>query len=165
MYVRLAFAVAAHLEPEILIIDEVLAVGDAEFQKKCLGKMEDVSKEGRTVIFVSHNMLAITNLCSHAFLLNQGQLIYKGNTEKVVEQYFASNNMSTGEIVWPDKDKAPGNDVVRLHSVGIYQEDFDRPTADVDISKNVIVKIKYWNLIENTCLYSCIWLKTTAGTV
>jgi len=88
MYVRLAFAVAAHLEPEILIVDEVLAVGDAQFQKKCLGKMEDVSKnEGRTVLFVSHNMSAITNLCNRGILLNNGLVELKGDISKVVNQY------------------------------------------------------------------------------
>jgi lipopolysaccharide transport system ATP-binding protein len=88
MYVRLAFAVAAHLEPEILIIDEVLAVGDAQFQKKCLGKMEEVGSEGRTVIFVSHNMAAVNNLCKYAMLLNSGILDYFSTTRTVVEKYI-----------------------------------------------------------------------------
>ncbi|MBK9332861.1 MAG: ABC transporter ATP-binding protein [Ignavibacteria bacterium] len=88
MYVRLAFAVAAHLEPEILIVDEVLAVGDAEFQKKCLGKMHDVSeKEGRTVLFVSHNLQAIRNLCQKTVILNNGELFANGNTEQVLREY------------------------------------------------------------------------------
>jgi len=89
MYVRLAFAVAAHLEPEILLVDEVLAVGDAEFQKKCLGKMEDVGKEGRTVIFVSHNMRLITQLCNVAIWLNQGTIFKEGNATSIVSQYFS----------------------------------------------------------------------------
>jgi lipopolysaccharide transport system ATP-binding protein len=80
MYVRLAFAVAAHLEPEILVVDEVLAVGDAAFQKKCLGKMGDVAKEGRTVLFVSHNMAAIENLCVKAILIDNGSIVIKSNT-------------------------------------------------------------------------------------
>src|SRR6266700_2499504 len=88
MYVRLAFAVAAHLEPEILIVDEVLAVGDAEFQKKCLGKMHDVSKGGRTVIFVSHNMAAIENLCESAILLSQGRLVRRGPVSDVIHHYL-----------------------------------------------------------------------------
>ena len=88
MYVRLAFAVAAHLESEILIVDEVLAVGDAEFQKKCLGKMGDVSKgEGRTVLFVSHNMASISKLCSKGILLDKGRIMYDGNIAKVIENY------------------------------------------------------------------------------
>jgi len=90
MYVRLAFAVAAHLEPEILLVDEVLAVGDAAFQKKCLGKMEDVSTEGRTVLFVSHNMAAIKHLCSSAIFLERGQVNCQDSTEVVVSQYLQS---------------------------------------------------------------------------
>ncbi len=89
MYVRLAFAVAAHLEPEILIVDEVLAVGDAQFQKKCLGKMEDVSKEGRTVIFVSHNMAAIRGLCNRALLMKNGHVVTDSTIETVVSDYLS----------------------------------------------------------------------------
>jgi lipopolysaccharide transport system ATP-binding protein len=96
MYVRLAFAVAAHLEPEILLVDEVLAVGDAAFQKKCLGKMRDVAKEGRTVLFVSHNMGAITALCSRAILLADGNKIADGSASTVVEGYVASVSDATG---------------------------------------------------------------------
>ncbi len=96
MYVRLAFAVAAHLETEILIVDEVLAVGDAEFQKKCLGKMGDVSKgEGRTILFVSHNMAAIKNLCNHVIILNQGEILFDGNITQGVKHYL-DNQSGTG---------------------------------------------------------------------
>lgn len=94
MYVRLAFAVAAHLEPEIMIIDEVLAVGDAEFQKKCLGKIQDVGNEGRTVLFVSHNMQAISNLCDRTILLDQGKLTYDGKPAEVIEQYLRGFSLS-----------------------------------------------------------------------
>jgi lipopolysaccharide transport system ATP-binding protein len=92
MYVRLAFAVAAHLEPEILIVDEVLAVGDAQFQKKCLGKMEDVGKAGRTVIFVSHQMGAISTLCDTAILIEKGKLAYQGTTTSAVGRYLSSGS-------------------------------------------------------------------------
>lgn len=97
MYVRLAFAVAAHLDPEILVVDEVLAVGDAEFQKKCLGKMGDVADEGRTVLFVSHNMGAIKNLCQNAFLLDSGKIINQGSSDRVINTYLSSmkNNLGT----------------------------------------------------------------------
>jgi lipopolysaccharide transport system ATP-binding protein len=98
MYVRLAFAVAAHLEPEILIIDEVLAVGDAQFQKKCLGKMGDVAKEGRTVLFVSHNMNAIQTLCSKCVLLERGQIRAIGAPSNIVDKYIAQNQDGTGYI-------------------------------------------------------------------
>ena len=89
MYLRLAFAVAAHLEPEILIVDEVLAVGDAAFQKKCLGKMGDVAKQGRTVLFVSHNMAAISALCDRAVVLNNGQISFSGSSMDAIDNYFS----------------------------------------------------------------------------
>jgi lipopolysaccharide transport system ATP-binding protein len=94
MYVRLAFAVAAHLEPEILIVDEVLAVGDAEFQKKCLGKMKDVSGEGRTVLFVSHNMAAVKSLCTRGIMLENGKITTSGSTDKIVKSYFGGDRDS-----------------------------------------------------------------------
>jgi lipopolysaccharide transport system ATP-binding protein len=100
MYLRLAFAVAAHLEPEILLVDEVLAVGDAEFQRKCLGKMSDVSQQGRTVLFVSHNMSAILNLTERAILLEQGKLAKYAPSGEVVDFYLASGHSQTGERVW-----------------------------------------------------------------
>ena len=104
MYVRLAFAVAAHLEPEILIVDEVLAVGDTEFQKKCIGKMQDVSKGGRTVLFVSHNMNAVATLCTQAVVLKQGTVAYFGNVRDAMSHYGASAQIS-GEINLSEKNK------------------------------------------------------------
>jgi len=101
MYMRLAFAVAAHLEPEILLVDEVLAVGDAQFQKKCLGKMSEVSKKGRTVIFVSHNMLAINQLCNKAILLNKGKMILFGPVKKVVSKYLDNQSLNSDAINYP----------------------------------------------------------------
>ena len=114
MYLRLAFAVAAHLEPEILIVDEVLAVGDAAFQKKCLGKMGDVAKVGRTVLFVSHNMEAIQNLCSESVLLDNGQLIFKGDSQQVVHDYISQSLSSQVHVEWEDLNEAPGNDKAKL---------------------------------------------------
>src|ERR1039457_1430354 len=122
MYVRLAFAVAAHLEPEILIVDEVLAVGDAQFQKKCLGKMGEVSKGGRTVLFVSHNMQAVSTLCSHAILLNGGSIQQQGDVHNVINGYVS---MAMGgapekrEQVWNDLTMAPGNDKIRIRRIAI----------------------------------------------
>jgi len=106
MYLRLAFAVAAHLEPEILIVDEVLAVGDAEFQKKCLGKMGDVAQQGRTVLFVSHNMSAILRLTQEAIVLNKGQMIMRGPTQEAVDFYLSSGQSQSGERVW-EADEIP----------------------------------------------------------
>lgn len=114
MYVRLAFAVAAHLEPEILIVDEVLAVGDAEFQKKCLGKMKDVSeKDGRTVLFVSHNMEAIQNLCTHAILINEGRVQVDGTVPEVIKSYM-KGFVSTKNLVRFQIEDAPGTSDIRL---------------------------------------------------
>src|SRR6476659_6410908 len=102
MYVRLAFAVAAHLEPEILLVDEVLAVGDARFQKKCLNKMEDVGHGGRTVIFVSHNMSAVTRICQRAILLEEGRVVASGESHDIVSAYLRGGAGTTGVREWPD---------------------------------------------------------------
>lgn len=163
MYVRLAFAVAAHLEPEILVIDEVLAVGDAEFQKKCLGKMGEVASEGRTVLFVSHNMGAILNLCQNTILLNQGNLIKAGNTEEVVSHYLTSNNTQDADTVWDEPETAPGNNIFRLHAVRIYS-DGDYKT-DVAIDKDIQIEVEYWNLQPGTIAHTSIHLLDKLGTV
>ena len=117
MYVRLAFAVAAHLEPEILVVDEVLAVGDAEFQKKCLGKMGDVARAGRTVLFVSHNMAAVQALCGRAVLLRQGEIVMFDAVAPTLKRYLAVESESTGVREWRTLETAPGDDVARLTAV------------------------------------------------
>ncbi|GAB4399743.1 MAG: ABC transporter ATP-binding protein [Anaerolineales bacterium] len=104
MYLRLAFAVAAHLEPEILVVDEVLAVGDAEFQRKCLGKMSDVASEGRTVLFVSHNMSAVLRLTDEAIVLEKGKLTYRAPTPQAVDYYLSSGFSQSGQRVWEDDE-------------------------------------------------------------
>jgi lipopolysaccharide transport system ATP-binding protein len=104
MYLRLAFAVAAHLEPEILVVDEVLAVGDAEFQRKCLGKMGDVAQQGRTVLFVSHNMSAILRLTQEAIVLNKGRLLMRGPTQEAVDFYLSSGQAQAGERIWDEEE-------------------------------------------------------------
>jgi len=122
MYVRLAFAVAAHLESETLIVDEVLAVGDAEFQRKCLGKMQDVSQqEGRTVLFVSHNMQAITNLCSRVILINKGNIIQDDVPSRVIKDYVMFETSNEGSIFW-DENSAPGDATVKLTAIRILDE-------------------------------------------
>lgn len=126
MYLRLAFAVAAHLEPDILIVDEVLAVGDADFQKKCLGKMHEVSNaQGRTIIFVSHNMQAIANLCSRAIWLQKGMIQDSGDARTVVTKYIASGKNDVTVREWKDEHSAPGNDFVRMKSVTVKPENGD----------------------------------------
>ena len=163
MYVRLAFAVAAHLEPEILIVDEVLAVGDAAFQQKCMGKMGAASRQGKTVLIVSHSLPVITNLCRKAILLDGGRVTSIGPAADVVRQYLANVRSASGEVVWASPDVAPGDEMVRLHSVRIIQEGLDGPTADVDISKDIAVQITYWNLLKDQQLYAALWLKDSNG--
>nr|MBA3737255.1 ABC transporter ATP-binding protein [Actinomycetota bacterium] len=116
MYMRLAFSVAAHLEPEILLVDEVLAVGDAAFQKKCLGRMEELSGTGRTVLFVSHSMPSVLRLCPRVILLDGGHVTADGNSSAVVEEYMGRGS-GGAEREWPDRAAAPGDDRVRLASV------------------------------------------------
>ncbi len=143
MYVRLAFAVAAHLESEILIVDEVLAVGDAEFQKKCLGKMGDISKgQGRTVLFVSHNMAAVKSLCNTAIILENGQVIYNGETDNATSLYLNSGNSDVdsdelNEFVENQKD-----DVFLLKKVLIFQDNSISNNAFYS-NKEVFIKIEY----------------------
>ena len=146
MYVRLAFAVAAHLEPEILVVDEVLAVGDAQFQKKCLGKMEDVSKnDGRTVLFVSHNMTSISTLCNSGILLHTGSIINEGDIHKVIVNY-SMNSLSIGsKKVW-DLQNSPGNNIVRLLSVTAVDKNKNELSIH-DITEPIGVKIQY-NVLE-----------------
>lgn len=119
MKMRLAFAVAAHLEPEILIIDEVLAVGDAAFQRKCLNKMQDIGKEGRTVLFVSHNMSAVTRLCGRGILLDSGGVIDDGPADKVVSSYLNVGYGTSAFREWNDPATAPGGEVARLRAVRV----------------------------------------------
>ncbi|MCU0666048.1 MAG: ABC transporter ATP-binding protein [Candidatus Omnitrophica bacterium] len=122
MYVRLAFAVAAHLEPEILVVDEVLAVGDTQFQKKCLGKMDDVAHQGRTVLFVSHNMNAIQRLCKRCIVLRYGAMIFDGESSSAIANYLKTNDLNQ-QVSWPQSSLAPGNDIIRLRSVRIVGDD------------------------------------------
>ena len=122
MYLRLAFAVAAHLDPEILLVDEVLAVGDARFQRKCLDKMEDVRQAGRTVVFVSHNMPAITRLCPRTILLDAGVVLYDGPSHEAVRRYLGSGMGTNATRTWENTDEAPGNEVVRLRAIRVRTE-------------------------------------------
>lgn len=142
MKVRLAFSVAAHLEPEILIIDEVLAVGDADFQNKCLNKMEDVGSKGRTVLFVSHNMPAVTRLCSRAILLDEGRIIKDGPADQIVTSYLTSDMGTTAAREWHDLDKAPSGPVARLRGVRVVTED-DEISEVFDIRQPIHVEMEY----------------------
>ncbi len=142
MYLRLAFAVAAHLEPDILIVDEVLAVGDMAFQRKCLNKMQDVQGHGRTVLFVSHSMPAISRLCQRVLLLSEGAVVRDGPTPEVVSFYLGSGLGTTAERRWEDADQAPGNGVARLRSVRVRSE-LGATIDAVDIRRPVAVELVY----------------------
>jgi lipopolysaccharide transport system ATP-binding protein len=142
MRLRLGFAVAAHLEPEILLVDEVLAVGDARFQKKCLSKMQDVGQQGRTVLFVSHNMPAITRLCERTILLDDGQLIEDGPSHRVVSTYLNSGLGTTAAREWTDPDQAPQGDVARLCAVRV-RDGRSQIAEATDIRNPVAIEMEY----------------------
>lgn len=142
MGTRLGFAVAAHLEPEILLVDEVLAVGDAAFQRKCLGKMQAVSEEGRTVLFVSHNMSAITRLCERTILLDAGRVVADGRSHEVVKAYLGGAVGSTAERVWDDPKRAPGNNIVRIRAVRVRTQE-GRVAEGMDIRQPVVLEMEY----------------------
>jgi lipopolysaccharide transport system ATP-binding protein len=122
MYVRLAFAVAAHLDPDILVIDEVLSVGDAEFQRKCLSRMDEIGREGRTVLFVSHNLPSVTRLCSRVVLLDSGTVAFDGSAESAVGTYLRRGVGLSTRTAWGTAQTAPGSDVVRLRAVEVVVE-------------------------------------------
>lgn len=161
MYMRLAFAVAAHLDPEILIVDEVLAVGDSAFQKKCLGKMGKVAKEGRTVLFVSHNTVALQSLCEQAVWLNQGEVVESGQVNRVVSNYFKSTLVTTeiSEEVWDDPSVAPGNDIVRLHRIRVRPSD-ECLSELLPMNLPLLIEIEYWNLLPDAELHITLHLYT-----
>jgi lipopolysaccharide transport system ATP-binding protein len=142
MYLRLAFAVAAHLEPDVLILDEVLAVGDAAFQKKCLGKMREVASHGRTVLFVSHDIAAVTRLCTRALLMRDGGVAADGPAHEVARLYMRSGLGSRAARDWPDARRAPGNNVARLVSARVRTAD-GRTVESVDIREPVGVELTY----------------------
>jgi lipopolysaccharide transport system ATP-binding protein len=142
MRVRLAFSVAAHLEPEILIVDEVLAVGDADFQKKCLNKMDDVGQSGRTVLFVSHNMEAVTRLCERSILMEDGHIIEDGPSGNVISKYLCSDLGTPAAIKWEDKEKAPRGKVARLMSARVLNERMEL-SEKVDIREPVTLEMSY----------------------
>jgi lipopolysaccharide transport system ATP-binding protein len=162
MYMRLAFAVAAHLQPEILIVDEVLAVGDAAFQKKCLGKMSEVSQNGRTVIFVSHNMAAVQNLCSRVLWMAAGRVVQDGEPGRVVGDYLKTTLTTMSQQNWPDPASAPGNDRVRLRRAAIVPAAAELQDL-ITVRTPLRVEFEYWNLIGDTALDLSVVIRTEEG--
>jgi lipopolysaccharide transport system ATP-binding protein len=154
MYLRLAFAVAAHLEPEVLLVDEVLAVGDAAFQRKCLGKMGDAASSGRTVIFVSHNMVAVQKLCGRALWLRQGRVVEDGATAAVVSRYLRATQSTRTAQQWDDPTSAPGNERVRLHRAAVEWSDgtSEGATDEITTRTPLTLEFEYWNLREGARL-------------
>ncbi len=163
MYVRLAFSVAAHLEPEILMMDEVLAVGDAAFQHKCLDKMNAIRQQGRTILFVSHDMAAITRLCKRVVLLENGVVSFDGEPREVVKHYLSSS-LKTGAIrEWTNQHEAPGDQVARLRRVRVRTND-GVTTAVVDIRQPFGIEITYDVLAEGHALVPVIEFYNEEGT-
>ncbi len=164
MYVRLAFSVAAHLEPEILLVDEVLAVGDIEFQKKCLGKMENVAQEGRTVLFISHNMIAVEKLCKKVIWLHSGILQDYGENQTVIARYLRTSFTSCVEQVWDILESAPGNDIVRLHAIRI-RPDTNSSLQTITMHTPLMIEVAFWNLWSAAYLDITLHLCTENGVV
>ncbi len=162
MYVRLAFAVAAHLEPEILLIDEVLAVGDAQFQKKCMGKMGRVGEEGRTLIFVSHNMAAVTQLCRRGLWLNNGQVEMQGDVKETVNAYLASGAEAEGERRWENQRQSSPAEKINLLSVRIRNSE-GKVSSLLDMTKPFFVEIDYEILQSQSGLRTGFWIYTMDG--
>jgi lipopolysaccharide transport system ATP-binding protein len=162
MYMRLAFAVAAHLEPEILIIDEVLAVGDTSFQKKCLGKMGEVARAGRTVLFVSHNMVAVQSLCSRVMWLKGGQILEDGRPGEVISKYLRTSLSVRAEQTWEDIESAPGNDQVRIRRACVHPVG-STSAEPINIKTPVVMEFEYWNLVPEAFLNLSVVVTTEEG--
>ena len=141
MHVRLAFSVAAHFEPEIMLVDEVLSVGDAEFQARCLGRMEDINTTGRTVVFVSHQLQSVAQLCDRVLLMDGGQIVMDGPSEEVVAHYLQQATGTSSSQSWTD-DEAPGDHLVRMRSVRVVRESGE--TADyIDVREPVGIELAF----------------------
>jgi lipopolysaccharide transport system ATP-binding protein len=162
MTVRLAFAVAAHLDPEILIIDEVLAVGDIAFQKKCLGKMNEVATAGRTVLFVSHDLTAVNSLCERALLLHEGSIIREGPTREVSAYYLDSANKLYSPITWADLPSENGEDI-RLHATSVTQR--GAQTSAIDCREPFKISFEYENKVQTPGLRLFMLLRNAKGDI
>jgi lipopolysaccharide transport system ATP-binding protein len=162
MYMRLAFAVAAHLQPEILIVDEVLAVGDAAFQRKCIGKMSEVSRDGRTIIFVSHNMSAVQNLCSRVVWLAGGRVVQEGEPNRVINDYLKTTLTTMSQQTWNDPATAPGNDRVRLHRAAVTPAD-GAMQDHFTVRTPLRIDFEYWNMVPDARLSLSVIVRTEEG--
>ena len=164
MFMRLAFSVATTLEPEILIIDEVLSVGDANFQKKCLTVIQDIVRRGTTCLMVSHHMPSVSSLCQRAIFLQSGQVAADGAPENVIRQYLAETPHDAAEVIWPESAEAPGDSEVRLRSVKLFRAAGGEPTADFFDRDEIRVEIIYQRSQPGEELISQVSLRDEGGT-
>ncbi|GAB3994791.1 ABC transporter ATP-binding protein [Spirosoma daeguense] len=162
MYVRLGFAISAHLDPEIMIVDEVLAVGDAEFQKKSLGKMRDNSASGRTVIFVSHNLTAVQSLCNKTLYFEKGRLIEQGETNEVIASYLSKVSKVRLTRQWNTPEEAPGNDLVRIRRIELIPQ-FEPDSNRIDVRTPMKLQFEFWNLMDRANLNLSLHLNSLTG--
>lgn len=162
MYVRLGFAISAHLNPEILIVDEVLAVGDADFQKKSLGKMKEVAANDRTILFVSHNLTAVTNLCNKTLHLEKGKVKQFGETGEVINNYMANMQKNVYQHNYLSFAQAPGNEFVRLKSCALTPNLFENQ-AYMDVRNSISLLIEFWNNVDNQCLNISLHVYASTG--
>ena len=162
MYVRLGFAIAAHLEPEILVVDEVLAVGDADFQKKSIGKMRDVSRSGRTILFVSHNLTAVEGLCNKGVFLKNGQIEKHGDVVSVINHYVSSVSKFQLRQIWKNFNEAPGNDFIRAKRVELIPTS-PHETGILTTRDPLKVAFEFWSTKPEAMLNISLFLYTMAG--
>jgi lipopolysaccharide transport system ATP-binding protein len=163
MYVRLAFAVAAHFEPEIMLVDEVLSVGDAEFQRRCLGRMEELGNAGRTVLFVSHALPAVAQLCDRAIWIESGQVVGDGRAADVIANYLHQTHSSGSERTWPE-ESAPGNDLARIHAIRVVPHD-GMPPGVMDVRRPIGLEVTFRVLREGKPLFPKIKVLDQEGAV
>ena len=164
MYMRLGFAVAAHLDPEIMVVDEVLAVGDAQFQKKCLGKIGEVARGGRTVFFVSHNMAAVETLCRKVVWLDHGAVLDIGSSSDIIDDYLKDWQKGASHEEWADVESAPGNDNVRLRRVAIIATDGSGDGAIMNTTP-LRFEVDFWQLIDGARIDARIQLLNEQGVI
>jgi lipopolysaccharide transport system ATP-binding protein len=162
MYVRLGFSIAAHLEPDIMIVDEVLAVGDAEFQKKCLGKMKDVSAEGRTILFVSHNLTAVDSLCNNAIFLNKGSVYDQGDVKKVIGSYLKNYSKNNLEQSWYNNPEAPGNGEVKFRHIKVQPQLLPNQLS-MDVRNPIQISIEFESFLKNASLNLSLFVLSLTG--
>ncbi|RVU26692.1 ATP-binding cassette domain-containing protein [Sandaracinomonas limnophila] len=162
MYVRLGFAIAAHLNPDILIVDEVLAVGDIDFQKKSLGKMQEVSKKDRTILFVSHNITAVSNLCNKTLYLERGKTKAFGETGNILNNYLAEHQKNILIQEYTTINEAPGNDAIRLKYCKLEPKLFEDQEF-LDIRNSFTLTFEFWNQLKNTTLNLSLHLYSATG--